>query len=274
MYDNLILLFFIFIFGLVLGSFLNVIIFRLEKEQFILGRSKCPNCKKNLRFLDLIPVLSFLLLRGKCHYCHEKISWQYPLIELTAGFAIVAIFLRVSGVDLTDLNKPLIFGLNQFLDFIFYLFCMSALIIIFAYDLKHLIIPNKVIYFAVAISLFYWLLRLVLNGPSFDFKPTFFSILFSFAFFAGLFFLSKGKWIGAGDVKFSIFIAFIIPWPHILITLFMSFVLGAILGLILVLLKKKKMTSKIPFGPFLAFSTFLTIFFGDAILNWYLGLLA
>ncbi|PIZ87448.1 MAG: prepilin peptidase, partial [Candidatus Nealsonbacteria bacterium CG_4_10_14_0_2_um_filter_40_15] len=124
----------VFIFGLIAGSFLNCVIYRLEQGQsFLKGRSYCPLCKHTLSWQDLVPVLSFLFLRGKCRYCRQKISLQYPLVELATGILFVLIFL---------------FAFN----FLYYLIMGCFLIIIFVYDLKHYIIPDSVIYPAILIS--------------------------------------------------------------------------------------------------------------------------
>ena len=129
----------IFLFGLLFGSFLNSVIYRLEiGGSFLKGRSYCPHCKHKLIWQDLIPVLSFLFLKGKCRYCQKPISWQYPLVELATGFIFLLFFL-------TSLN------LNNF-TYVYLLIMSCFLIIVFVYDLKHYIIPDKIIYPAILVS--------------------------------------------------------------------------------------------------------------------------
>ncbi|MFA4998895.1 MAG: prepilin peptidase, partial [Candidatus Paceibacterota bacterium] len=132
---------FVFLFGLIIGSFLNCVIYRLEEgKSFLKGRSFCPDCGHVLGFIDLVPVFSFIFLKGKCRYCGKRISWQYPLVELATG----VIFLLVS----------IVFGVRSF-GYIYYLLISSLLIIVFVYDLKHYIIPDGVIYTAIIASFLY-----------------------------------------------------------------------------------------------------------------------
>ena len=138
---------FVFLFGLAIGSFLNCVIYRLEKKQsFLKGRSYCPHCKHILSWQDLIPVFSFLILRGKCRYCRKKISLQYPLVELATGSLFLLIFIYFNNLLVTR-YWLLVTG--------YWLLITSFLIIIFVYDLKHYIIPDKVIYLAIAIAFLY-----------------------------------------------------------------------------------------------------------------------
>ncbi|MBI2038330.1 MAG: prepilin peptidase [Candidatus Nealsonbacteria bacterium] len=137
----------IFIFGLIVGSFLNSVVFRLEQSQsFLLGRSFCPHCKHQLSWLDLIPIFGFLILKGKCRYCQQKISWQYPLVELATGLIFLAIF-----------NY-------QFTIFNFIIACFF--IIIFIYDLKHYIIPDRVVFPAIGAALVFDFLKSDILGIS------------------------------------------------------------------------------------------------------------
>ena len=128
----------VFIFGLIVGSFLNCVVYRLEQDSsFLGGRSFCPLCKHKLSWRDLIPVFSFLILKGKCRYCQQKISWQYPLVELVTGFLFFLVF------HYTRYDIPYI---------VYGLIITAFLIIIFVYDLKHYLIPDKVIYPAILVS--------------------------------------------------------------------------------------------------------------------------
>ncbi|MDO8669066.1 MAG: prepilin peptidase [Candidatus Buchananbacteria bacterium] len=246
---------FIFIFGLTVGSFLNCVIYRLEHgESFLKGRSYCPHCKHKLGFFDLIPVLSFFWLRGLCSYCHKKISIQYPLVE----FFTALIFLAI-GLLISDINQPwLISDINKL-----YLMAVSAfLVVIFVYDLKHYIIPDKIIFPAIAVTLVY-------NFWKSDFLLSAFGAA---AFFLAIVLVSKGKWMGVGDIKLAFLMGLVLGWPNILAALFLSFLIGAIIGLGLIIWGKKTIKSEVPFGPFLTIGTLIALFWGGAIISWYLQL--
>ena len=248
----------IFIFGLAIGSFLNCVICRLEKrESFLRDRSRCPHCQKELSWKDLVPLLSFLILRRRCRYCRQKISLQYPLVELATG--ILFVFIAIFNFQLSTYNL-----LNAC--FLFLVSCF--LIIIFVYDLKHYIIPDKVIYPAIFAALvFNFLPRQIFSG---GFNQ--FSILSAFGA-AGFFFLivlvSRGRWMGVGDIKLAFLMGLILGFPDILIALFLAFFFGAIIGIGLIISGKKTLRSEVPFGPFLVTGAFLALFFGENIIRWY-----
>jgi leader peptidase (prepilin peptidase)/N-methyltransferase len=244
--------FFLFLFGLAVGSFLNCVIYRLEKkESFLQGRSFCPYCHHILKWQDLIPVLSFLILKGRCRYCGKKISWQYPFVELTTGILFVLV------VHYTFPNL---------LVTSYWLLVTTFLIIIFVYDLKYYIIPDEIIYPAIAVAFLYQILNHSITQSLNHLLSAFFSALF----FLIIFLLSQGKWLGFGDVKLSFFMGLFLGFPKILISLFFAFSIGAIIGIALILSGKKTLKSKVPFGPFLVSGTFLALFFGNRVINWYL----
>jgi len=235
-----------FIFGLCVGSFLNVVINRLETgESFVRGRSRCPKCQTTLAWFDLIPLASFFFLRGKCRRCDQKISWQYPLVELTAGLLFVYLAYYFSNLDL-----------------FYYLVIVSFLIVIFVYDLKHYLIPDSVVYPAILISLAFVLIK----SPSF--WPIVYS-LFGAAFFGLIVLISREKWMGAGDIKLAILMGLILGWPNILVALMLAFISGAIVGIFLIISKKKRIKSEVPFAPFLCLTTLITLIYGSQIINWY-----
>ena len=242
--------FFIFLFGLAVGSFLNCIIYRLEKgESFLRGRSFCPHCGHILSFGDLIPLLSFLILKGKCRYFQQKISWQYPLVEISTGLLFISLL-----------------NLTQVRPVYFYLLLMGCfLIIIFVYDLKYYIIPDKIIYPAIVIAF-----RYTLRDPASLMKPGLTAAFLASAFFLIIVILSRGKWMGIGDIKLAFLIGLILGWPKILPALFLAFLIGAIIGIGLIVAGKKTLKSEVPFGPFLVTGTFLALFWGEKFIQWYL----
>jgi prepilin signal peptidase PulO-like enzyme (type II secretory pathway) len=243
---------FVFIFGVCIGSFLNCVIYRLEQKRKITGRSFCPNCKHKLSWIDLFPVFSFLCLGGKCRYCRNKISIQYPLAELATG----ALFI-------------LLFNYQNILQSVFYWIIASFLIILFIYDLKHYLIPDMVLFPAIAITLIY---NLISPYSITKFWLVFFAIIIASGFFLVIFLASKGKWMGFGDVKLAILMGLLLGLPNVLVALFLAFFFGAIIGVILMIFGKKGLKSEIPFGPFLIAGTFLAILWGPEIINWYLKL--
>jgi len=256
----------IFFSGLAVGSFLNAVIYRLDKKENVLhGRSFCPHCRHKLAWFDLIPVVSFLLLKGKCRYCHKKISWQYPLVEI--GTALLFLFLAIRlGIKIQ---------LISILEFSFLAIIFAFLIIIFVYDLKKYIIPDKVIFPAIFVTLFYQIFRaLEFDSRGFDvlfLSWAVFSALVASGFFLLIYLISKGKWLGFGDVKLVFFMGLFLSWPNILIALFLAFLIGAIIGIILIVKGKKTLESEVPFAPFLVIGTLIAFFWGQGLLNWYLS---
>ena len=263
MFINYLIELFVFISGLCIGSFLNCIIYRLEQKKSLKGRSFCPHCKHKLFWQDLFPVFSFLFLKGRCRYCHKKISIQYPLVELITGILFIFVF---------SLAYPAL-TLYQWIYVLYMFYMSSALIVIFVYDLKHYIIPDKVLFPAIVISLIYnFIPPLFFGRPDQDILYAFSAAVIASGFFLIIFLVSKGRWIGFGDVKLAVLMGFVLGFPNVLAALFLAFFFGAIIGIILMVFKKKSLKSEIPFGPFLIFGTFMAIFFGSQIINWYLRL--
>jgi len=249
----------IFIFGLAVGSFLNCIIYRLKVDKsFLEGRSYCPKCEHILGWKDLIPIFSFLILKGKCRYCHERISWQYPLVEIATGL----LFLLIFNFQFS------IFNFQSLLVTSYWLLVACFLIIIFVYDFKHYLIPDKIIYPAITIAFLYNIFYsyFILHTSDFIFH-TLFAALGAAAFFLLIVLFSKGKWMGIGDVKLAFFMGLFLGFPNILIALFLAFLVGAIIGLGLIALGKKTLKSEVPFGPFLVIGTFIALFWGDKLIK-------
>ncbi len=244
----------VFLFGTIVGSFLNCVIYRLEQGQsFLKGRSYCPFCKHTLSWQDLIPVLSFLFLKGKCRYCQKKISIQYPLVELSAGILFLFIYLISRGPSSVIFNWMV----------------SSFLIIIFIYDFKHYIIPDKVIWPAIIIAGIFNFQFSIFNEFSI-FKFSILSAISAAAFFLLIVLVSRGKWMGVGDIKLAFLMGLFLGWPNILVALLSAFFIGAIIGTGLIVAGRKKLSSEVPFGPFLITGTFLAMLWGGEIVNWYL----
>jgi len=261
--------FIVFIFGSTVGSFLNSITYRLQTgEGFLLKRSYCPSCKTVLNWQDLIPLLSFFSLSGKCRYCQGKISWQYPLVELSTGILFAFVFYSV--FQQSNILTP-----QQFLNFIYLLITICFLIIIFVSDLRYYIIPDKIIYPAILVVSIWQLVAwaFLKQYTNYQLLTTIYSALGAAAFFLSIVLISRGKWMGWGDPKLAFFMGLFLGFPNILVALFFAFFLGAIIGVGLIIFRKKTLKSEVPFGPFLVLGTLLALFWGESIINWYTTLI-
>jgi len=256
---------FIFIIGLFAGSFLNVLADRLSREESVIkGRSHCEKCKKTLQWFDLIPPLSFIFLKGKCRYCHTRLSWYYPMIEMTTGVLfVVTTFFVFNNFQFSIFNFYSIFNFKFLMQVIYYLFIISSLIVVFFADLKYGIIPDKIVFPAILVSFLY----LLIYNSSFILNHSL------SALGAGLFFLllslikiRKRSAMGFGDVKFAFLMGLILGFPKIVVSLYIAFLTGAIVGIILILWRRRKVLgTSIPFGPFLVMGTLVAIFWGDLL---------
>jgi leader peptidase (prepilin peptidase)/N-methyltransferase len=259
-----------FIFGLIMGSFLNVIVYRINIAENILGRSHCPTCKKTIRWYDNIPLLSFVLLRAKCRDCQESISWQYPLVEFFTGLLFM-----LAGWHYFVPSDSSTWPMTAY-----FLGIISFLIVIFAYDYLFMEIPGLMlwigIFWTVAFNLYFdWINQGKLGDAGMLGGFVYSGVLAgvgAFIFFFLLVLVSREKWMGMGDAYLAIFLGLILGWPKILLALFLAFSIGAICGIILIALKKKELGSQVPFAPFLAFGTIITMFFYEPVISWYLKL--
>lgn len=246
-------LFIIFLSGLFLGSFFGVLVDRLPRnESVIKGRSYCGHCKKELSPLDLIPVISFLFLRGKCRYCKTKLSFYYPAIELATGALLSLVFYFSPAGGVIQLT--------------YYLFITSVFIIIFFTDLKYGIIPDKVTFPAIIISLVFLLLQrnLLINHLISGILSFLFFVAISYIFFV----LTKKESMGGGDIKLAFFLGLFLGFPNIIVCLYIAFLTGAIVAIILVLWRKKSFRQgTIPFGSFMVSGALISLLFGQAIFS-------
>lgn len=237
--------------GLAIGSFLNVIIFRIDDLKSVLNtRSHCQHCKKTLAWYDLLPLLSFVILRGKCRYCGKGISIQYPIVEIGTGLLFLLLFY--------------IFGLSWGL--VFYAIIFSLLMVVFVYDFRSELIPDEFVWVGLAIALLgswyfggFGLTNMIIGSLICGTIPLL------------LVLVSREKWMGAGDIKLGFLVGAIVGYPRALFLIFASFVLGSIVGLIYMGLGKKKMKDSLPFAPFLIASALLALIWGQYFVNWYFG---
>lgn len=248
----------ILIYGILIGSFLNVCIYRIPREESIVNsRSHCMGCGHTLNNKDLIPVISYLLLKGKCRNCGEKISVQYPLIEVFNGVVYVAIFL-IRGLPFLAERT-----LNYHLTSVLFCFVASALIVISVIDLRIYEIPEK-------INLFLFVIGLIRVGLDFRNWGLYFIGFFCVSSILYLLFVvSKGSAIGGGDVKLMAVGGLLIGWKSILLALFLGCLLGSIIHIIR--MKISHADRVLAMGPYLSAGIIIAMLYGDSFINWYLG---
>jgi len=252
----------IFLLGLIIGSFLNVAIYRYRTGYTALGRSQCLACGRLLSWYELIPLASFIIQGGKCHTCGARISWQYPLVELATALAFWGVY---RSSLLTQIGPWLIV-----LDFGIW----SFLIAITTYDLRHKIIPDEWVYLFSGLAF----VRLFASGV--DWQWNLVAGVALLAFFGGLWFVSRGKWMGFGDAKLALGIGFFLGLEPSLSAMMLAFWTGAALGLFLIAIEHFRLPSRqrrqnslgdggakpstfgreIPFAPFLTLGTALVYF--------------
>jgi len=251
----------VFIFGAVIGSFLNVCILRLPVSRSIVsGASACASCGVRLTPVDLVPILSYLALRGKCRRCKARISPMYPIIEAFTGALYLLLYLR--------------FGLVWQL--LVYMALVSLLIVISVIDYKTMEIPNGLIIAGFIVGALQ-LIVTVFTGIFGHWTSYVIGLLAGglplllIALIAA--FLLKREAMGGGDIKLMAFCGFIIGWKLVIPAYLIGIITGAIMSVILMALGLKKRGDEIPFGPFLSLGVIISVFFGDALIDWYVGLI-
>ena len=251
---NIFIVIYIFLFGMCIGSFMNVCIYRLPLEKSIAdpARSVCPSCGNMIKYYDNIPVLSYLWLKGRCRHCSEPISLRYPLVEALTGLAAASVFFA--------------FGLT--LEGLIYFVFIAALLVITFIDIDHKIIPNVISIPGIPIGL---IASLAL--PAVTFKESALGLLVgggSLLIVAWVYhLLTRKEGMGGGDIKLLAMIGTIVGWKGVLFTIFVSSAVGSLVGLTVMLAKGKNMKFAVPFGPFLAIGAVTYIFFGQRIIYWY-----
>ncbi|MFH1192862.1 MAG: prepilin peptidase [Candidatus Jorgensenbacteria bacterium] len=290
----------LFMFGLAVGSFLNVVTLRYRPERSVFsmkalgGRSHCPHCGKTLSAGELIPLASYLLQRGRCRSCKASLSIQYPLVELVSGAAWVAVplfmssFYGISSGAFASLEAPLwSYGLALVWTAAFLLF-----IAIFIIDLRHYLIPDELNLLLAALGVAAALLLATHHGDIPAFRDSFlrhYALLASPAalgvwvnhllgaaagglLFGFLALIGKGRAMGMGDVKLALASGLLLGWPDILLAAMIAFILGGAWGLVLVCAKKKSFGDRVPFAPFFALGAAATVFWGYPLVGFYFSL--
>ncbi len=289
------------IFGLIIGSFINVLTIRFDPEKkqkffkITSGRSHCPNCQKQLRWFELIPLFSFIFQLGKCLSCRKRISWQYPIVELMTGIIFAGITWKIFSLEFFKyfifsgaISSILMSGI-----LFFWLLFATILIILSVIDYKHYILPEKIIFFSWVVSILFvgYLfllekLELLFGGINFLGSLSYIinlsdnllinhllgAVVFS-GFLYIVYLITMGRAMGFGDVMLAISLGLMLGWASSIMSLGLSFVIGAIVAIISLSLKKKKFGQYLPFAPFLAAGVVGTIFFGEMIITAYLSII-
>ncbi|MBU4344737.1 MAG: prepilin peptidase [Desulfobacteraceae bacterium] len=248
----------IFIFGMCIGSFLNVCIYRLPISKSIIDplRSICPNCGSIIRFYDNIPVLSYLRLKGRCRHCNKPISFRYPLVEIISGAFALCTFIKFGPT------------LEAFVYFAF----ITALIVITFTDIDHQIIPDLITIPGIPVC---FLASFAI--PSITYKESLLGLLAgggSLLLVGWIYYLiKKAEGMGGGDIKLVAMIGAITGWKGVIFTIFVSSLVGTLVGITIILRTKKGMKIAVPFGPFLSTGAVTYIFFGPGLISWYFNLL-
>jgi len=257
----------IFVLGLCFGSFVNMLVYRTAVKYKLINppsprlrkgenRSFCDYCGKQLNWYENIPVISWLILKGKTKCCHKKLPLSYPLVELITGIIFV-------------INSKFLISNFQFLNktqFLFYL--ISLIIIVFlvfstVFDLKYMILPD----FSTVILIIVAIIGIIIGRPQESPVQFILSAILASGFLLFLNLITKGKGMGMGDVKLAIFMGLFLGFPKIIIAFYAAFIIGAIIGILLMIFKKAKKKTQIPFGPFLILGTFISWWWGEMIIK-------
>jgi len=247
---------FIIAFGLVWGSFLNVVIYRLPRGKSIIKPpSSCPHCQKRIKFYDNIPLLSYILLKGKCRYCQQKISFTYPLVEFLTPSCFVLLYVHYSLI------------------FYFFASCLftSALIALCFIDFYHQILPDEITLPGLTLALIYSLFR-----PDLSLNQALVGAVVGSGFllfiYGAYYLLRRKEGLGMGDVTMMLMVGAYLGWLQAFFTLILASLAGALVGVFFILFKKKNLQYSLPFGTFLAPAAFFSLLWGEKILRAYLSL--
>jgi prepilin signal peptidase PulO-like enzyme (type II secretory pathway) len=253
---------FVAVVGLLVGSFLNVVILRLHAgKQFAKGRSACPHCKHVLGAGELVPLVSWLVQRGRCRHCHKPISRQYPVVEALTAALFTLAYLTHPPDSLANLVV-----------LILWLYVIASFIVLAVYDLRWYLLPDKVLLPAIVPAAAILLVEAIAaQSPAVAYRPLL-AALFAGGGFYSLAAVSRGRWMGGGDIKLVFVIGLLLGIQKSAVALSLAFISAAVVGVVLILRQRKQRTDSIPFGPFLIAGTLAAYLWGAAIIHWYLGL--
>lgn len=275
----------LFVFGLAIGSFLNVVSLRYNPEKFLFslkavgGRSRCMHCRNELKAYELIPVFSFLFLRGRCGRCRAKLSWQYPIVEVLSGFIFVFVPARLATLYYLPITHYYLFSTVCILS-------LLSLLLMAVIDFRLRIVPDEINILLIVLGIGAAFILPSFGAAGGSTLGSYNVLLAGFSniwlnkllgFLAGgvglglLLLLTRGRGMGMGDVKLAAALGAFFGWPDVAVILGIAFVLGALAGLATLLLRKKTLKSALAFGPFLAIAAAFVFFWGQEFIRWYLG---
>jgi prepilin signal peptidase PulO-like enzyme (type II secretory pathway) len=248
---------FCFVFGAVIGSFLNALLWRLRTgESVAKGRSYCPCCHHTLASRDLVPIFSYLFLGGKCRYCRKGIHPSYVMVELAVGALFTLFALKAFAAP--QLTDAVLAGLLR--DW----YAAAVLTVVFVFDLRYMIIPRSV---TLPATIILAAASLLLGAGAVHVAL---GLLVGAGFFQIQHLVSRGRWIGGGDIHLGALMGVLLGWPLILVALFLAYVTGAVVGVAMLAGKRVAWKGQLPFGTFLSAATVVTMLWGARILEWYL----
>ncbi len=274
MIENLFIMVIIFVIGSAFGSFLSVAIGRTlkGKKGIFLGKSECPKCRHHLTTVDLIPIISWVFRRGRCAYCHKAISIEYPTLELLSGLLFISNYTSLlTTTGNFDLAEPPTNTVVFWIKMAYLCLISVSLLSICFSDLKTKTIPN--------IFLTIWIILCVpafLAGPASlasALPDHLIALAIALIFFGSQYLLSRGRWLGSGDIFIAAGMGPLLGWQKLVLAIVLSYFVGAIIGIILLLTRRQKAGSAIAFGPFLVMGTLISLYFGNQIISWYLSTL-
>lgn len=286
--------FWLFIFGLAIGSFLNVVALRYDPDKFILnknilgGRSACPKCGHKLKWFELVPLLSFLFLLGRCRKCRKRISFQYPIVELLTGliFVFVPKFLSLSAISLGNpcLRQGVLCSTLQ----VSWILVFLTLLVLSLIDFRLKLIPDEASIFLVALGIIIAALTvdqfssvsgsyLGPYGALFGLRENIWlnrlvAVLFGAIFYFALILITRGRGMGMGDLKLTAALGLVFGWPDIILITALSFIIGSLFSIPLMVARKKGLKSFLPFGPFIALAALAVFSFGERLMSLYFSL--
>ena len=288
-------LFLLAIFGLIIGSFLNVVILRYNENAPLLspriigGRSKCMTCQVGLKWYELVPLFSFLVQGARCRHCKHSLNWQYPVVEFLAALATVAIpafFFDFYSIGVAAAHGGALF---HYIALGAWLIIGYTTIVLSAIDLRLRIIPDQCNLLLMACALVITIFRqvnietlrtasfsgayaTVFGGPLSPLTSSLVGVLFALALFGGTIYFSKGRGMGMGDLKLALPLGILLGWPDSLVAFMSAFIVGSIIGLLLLAGKRSTLKSMVPFGPFIVVGLYIAIFYSESLLRWYFSL--
>lgn len=281
------------IFGLIIGSFLNVVVLRYQEGEPLLGyriiggRSKCMACQVGLKWYELVPLLSFLVQGAKCRHCKHSLNWQYPIVE----FVTALLTMSVPYLLYTTHGGAAAFAAGTgawfFVLCALWMIASYTLVVLSAIDLRLRIIPDQCNLLLAIIGAILVALKIAGVIPNIHFSGAYaevfgaahstwlsaaIGVAFALALFGGTVFFTRGRGMGMGDLKLALPIGLILGWPDVLISTISAFVIGSIIGLLMIAGKRATMKAAVPFGPFIVIGFYVALFYGESLLRWYFSL--